>query len=54
MRGVLGARGRRVMKLVEGLFDVCWHGNATYALVVVPVDGETAIEGTSPFDGNSV
>ena len=54
MRGVLGARGRRVLKLVEGLFDVCGHGNFTYALVVVPFDGETAIEGNSPVDGNSV
>ena len=54
MRGVLGARGRGVLKLVEGLFDVCGHGDVTYALVVVPVDGETAIEGTSPVDGNSV
>ena len=54
MRGVLGERGRRVMKLVEGLFDVCGHGNVTDALVVVPVDGETSIEGTSPVDGNSV
>ena len=54
MRGVLGARGRRLLKLVEGLFDVCGHGYVTYALVVVPVDGETAIEGTSPVDGNSV
>ena len=54
MRGVLGARGRRVLKLVEDLFDVCGHGNVTYALVVSPVDGETAIEGTSPVNGNSI
>ena len=54
MRGILGARGRRVLKLVEGIFDVCGHGDVTYALVVVPVDGETAIEGTIPVDGNSV
>ena len=54
MRGVLGAIGHGVLKLVEGLFDVCGHGDVTYAIVVVPVDGETAIEGTSPVDGNSV
>ena len=54
MRGVLGARWRRVMKLVEVLFDVCWNGDVTYELVIVPVDGKTAIEGTSPFDGNSI
>ena len=43
-----------MLKLVEGLFDVCGHRNVTYALVVVPVDGDTAIEGTIPVDGNSV
>ena len=54
MRGVLGARGRRVLKLVEGLFDVYGHGDVTYALVVVPVDGEAAIEGTSSVYGNII
>ena len=54
MRVVLGERGRRMLKLVEGLFDVYGHGDVTYALVVVPVDGETAIEGTSPVDGDSI
>ena len=43
-----------MLKLVEGLFDVCGNGNVTYALVVVPVDGETVIERTSSVDGNSV
>ena len=54
MRGVLGARGRGVLKLLEGLFDLCRHGDVTYALVIVPVDGEAAIEGTSPVDENSI
>ena len=54
MRGVLGARGRGVLKLVEGLSDVCGHGDVTYALLVVSINGETAIEGTSPVDENSV
>ena len=54
MRGVLGARRRGVLKLVEGLSDVCVHGDVTYALVVVPVNGETAIEGTIPVDGDSI
>ena len=54
MRGVLGERGRGVMKLVEGLSDVCGHGDVTYALVVVPVNGETAIEGTIPVNGDSI
>ena len=32
-----------MLKLVEGLLDVCGHGGVTYALVVVPINGETAI-----------
>ena len=31
IRGILGARGRRVLKLVEGLSYVCGHGDVTYA-----------------------
>ena len=54
MRGVLGTRGRWVLKLVEGLLGVCGHGDVTYAFVVVLVNGETAIEGSSPVDGDSI
>ena len=43
-----------MLKLVEGLLDVCGHGYVTYALFVVPVNGETAIEGSSLFDGDSI
>ena len=43
MRGVLGAIGRWVLKIVEGFMDLCGHGDVTNALVVVPVNGETAI-----------
>ena len=54
MKGVLGARGRWVLKLAEGLLDVCGHGDVTYDLVVVPVNGETTIEGYSPVNGDSI
>ena len=54
MRGVLGSRGRWVLKLVEGFLDVCGHGCVTYSLVLVPVNGETAIEGYIPVDGDSI
>ena len=54
MRGFLGERGRGVLKLMEGLFNVCGHGDVTYALVVVPVNGETAIEVPSTVDGDSI
>ena len=43
-----------MLKLVEGLYDVCGHGDVTYALAIVPVNGDTAIEGSSPTDGDSV
>ena len=43
-----------MLKLVEGLLDVCGHGDVTYALVLVPVNGETAIEGSIPVDGDSI
>ena len=54
MRGVLGARGRWMLKLLEGLLDVCGHGDVTNTLVVVPINGETAIEGSSPIDGDII
>ena len=53
-RGVLGVRGRWVLKLVEGCLDVCGHGYVTNALVVVPVNGETEKEGYSPGEGDSI
>ena len=43
-----------MLKLMEGLFDVCGHGDVTYALVVVPFNGETAIEVPSTVDGDSI
>ena len=54
MKGVLWARGHWVLKHVEGFLDVCGHGDVTYALVVVPVNGETSIEGSSTIDGYSI
>ena len=43
-----------MLKLVEVFLDVCGHGDVTYAIVVVPVNGDTAIEGSSPVDGDSI
>ena len=54
MRGVFGARGRWVLKLVEGFLDVCGHGYVTNTLVVVPINGETTIEGSSQVEGDSI
>ena len=44
MRGVLGERGCWMLELVEGFLDVRGHGDVTSPLVVVPTNGETAIE----------
>ena len=54
MRGVLGARGLWVLKLVEFLLDVCGNGDITYVFAIVPGNGETEIEGSSPVNGDSI
>ena len=54
MRGVLVVRGIWALKIVEGFLDVCGNEDVTYALLVVPVIGETAIEGSSPVDRDSI
>ena len=43
-----------MLKLVEGLLDVCGHGYVTNPLVIVPINGETAIVGSSPVNGDSI
>ena len=54
MRSILGARGRCMLKLLEGFLDVCGHGDVTNPLVVVPINGETTIEGSSPINGDII
>ena len=43
-----------MMKLVQGFLYVCGHGDVTNPLVGVPIDVETAIEGSSPVHGDSI
>ena len=43
-----------MLKLVEDLLDVCGHGDVPYALVIVSFNGETAIEVSSPVNGDSI
>ena len=50
----LGERGYWMLELVEVLLNVCGYGYVTSTLVVVPIKGETAIEGASPVDGYSI
>ena len=54
MRGILGARGYWMLELVEGFLDVCGHGDVTSPFVVVPIKGETTIEGASTVNGDSI
>ena len=35
-------------------FDISWHGYVDAALVVVPFDGEPAVEGAGEIDGGGV
>ena len=43
-----------MLKLMEGFLDVCGHGYVTNSLVILTVNGETAIEGSSPVNGDSI
>jgi hypothetical protein len=37
--------------MVECASDVAWHGDIDRAFVVVPVEGETAVQFSVPVDG---
>ena len=52
--GVLWAFGRRILEFVQGCLDIFWHGDVAGAYSIVPVNGESAEEGTSPVDGDGV
>ena len=54
MRSVLGAGGCWILGLVEGFLGVCGHGDITSSFVVVPIKGDTKIEGASPVHGDSI
>ena len=43
-----------MLKLVGGFLAVCGNGDVTNTLAVVPINGETAIEISSPVDGDSI
>ena len=52
--GHLGEGGCWILELVEGLLDVCGHGDVTSYFVVVTIKGDTTIEGSSPVDGDII
>ena len=37
---------------MEALLDVCGNEDVTITFVVVPIKGDTTIEGTSPINGD--
>ena len=54
IRGILGAGGCWMLELMDGFLDVYGHGYVTSPFVVVPIKGETTIEGASQVDEDSI
>ena len=51
---MLQAFGRRMLEFVKGCLEIFGHGDVAGACGVVPVNGESAEEGTSPVDEDGV
>jgi hypothetical protein len=51
---MLGACGVRMLESLEGACNVARHGDIDGAVEIVPVEGESAIEGSSPIFGDCV
>ena len=51
---MLRAFGRRMLGFLKGYLEILWHGDFIGACGVVPVNGESAVEGTGPVDGYGV
>ena len=43
-----------MLELVEGFLNVCGHGDVTRPFVLVPIKGDTTIEGASPVNGDII
>jgi len=50
MGRVLLPLGAGVFKTLEGTRDISWHGEVASPGIVVPIESDTTIEGTSPID----
>ena len=37
-----------MLETFQRLFIVAWHGNVYSAIVIVPIDGETSVQGARP------
>ena len=51
---MLWAFGRRMLEFVQGCLEIFWHGDVAGACGIVPVNGESADDGTGPVDGDVV
>ena len=52
--GVLWAFGCRMLEFEQGCLEIFWHGDVARACGMVPVNVESAEEGTSTVDGDGV
>jgi hypothetical protein len=41
---MLWAKGRGMVKFLEGAVDILWHGDVNISFVVVPVKSEATVE----------
>ena len=48
VRRMLWSSWWRVIESFEGSWDVAGHGDVNISFVIVPVEGEAAVQGTSP------
>jgi hypothetical protein len=51
MRRVLGSKRCRMVEFLECSSDVAWHGDVNVSFVIVPVEGEAAVQFAGPVDG---
>ena len=51
---MLWAFGRRMLEFVQGCLEIFWHGDVAGSCGIVPVNGESADDGTGPVDGDGV
>ena len=51
---MLRAFGRRMLEFVKGSLEIFGHGDVAGAYGIVPINGESAEEGTGLVDGDGV
>ena len=51
---MLRAFGRQMLESVKGCLEIFGHGDVTVACHILPVNGESAEEGTGPVDGYGI